>query len=78
MIRALILLLALSTGCSILDSPTESVQIRIANESSVSFDQVVVIFPSQQENYGAIAPQGQSTYRRIEVSIEPPVAGGET
>lgn len=64
--RLLIPALLLLVGCSAPLSPGGPVQVRIANESSVSFDRVVVGFPEQEENYGAVPAGSQTDYRPIE------------
>ena len=42
------------------------VEINIQNNSAIAFDQVVVSFPSQREDYGAVDSGGESPYRTIE------------
>lgn len=55
----------LLTSCASASTNGDPVQIRVANESDVRFDQVVVNFPNQEENYGAIDAGGVSTYRQV-------------
>jgi hypothetical protein len=52
-------------GCASAGTSSDPVQIRVANESDVRFDQVIVNFPDQEENYGAIEAGGVSTYRQV-------------
>ncbi len=42
------------------------VEINIQNNSAVVFDHVVVTFPSQTEDYGAVDSGGESPYRTVE------------
>ncbi len=42
------------------------VEINIQNNSAIAFDQVVVSFPSQREDYGAVDSGEESPYRTIE------------
>lgn len=44
------------------------VEINIRNDSGVSFSRVVVTFPSQAEDYGAIDSGGESVYRSVEMA----------
>ena len=60
-VLALSILLA---GCSLF-SPEDPVLIRIANESDVDFDDVVVYFDSGREDYGPVPAGGVSEYRSI-------------
>jgi hypothetical protein len=45
-----------------------TIRIRVANLSDVPFSEVTVGFPSQQENYGALASRAYSEYRDVEVA----------
>jgi hypothetical protein len=51
--------------CSLSPAPPGPVEVRIANESSYDFEGVVVSFPDQVEEYGAVAARRQSEYRRV-------------
>lgn len=44
------------------------VEINIQNKSTVDFDRVVVSFPGQTEDYGAVGSGGQSGYRTVEMA----------
>jgi len=61
------MLLLASLGCSNPFSP-DDIQIRIGNESAVPFDDVDVIFPSDEVDYGHVPSGGVSEYRRVEVA----------
>lgn len=65
-----IVLLALCAACSATAGNGEPVLIRIANESGVAFDRVVVTFPGQEEDYGAVTAGGQTSYRHVERAYE--------
>lgn len=63
-------LLALSTllvfaGCPAPTEPSESVNIRVSNESSFAFSDVDVVFPQDSVDYGTVAAHGVSEYRRV-------------
>jgi pyruvate carboxylase len=75
-----VLLLVLLVGCASVFSSPPPVEIRIANASAVAFERVVVRFPRQVEDYGALAALSQSDYRAIEqayryASVEVQVEG---
>ena len=57
------------TGCdprSVGDKAApEAIMVSIRNDSEVDFDEVVVGFPEEQENYGALAAGGKSKYREV-------------
>ena len=61
-----VLLLVLLASCSSVLSHGTPVEIRVANASAVSFDRVVVGFPRQKVDYGALAALSQSSYRTVE------------
>jgi hypothetical protein len=67
MLRSLVmlLLLVLLPSCSSVTSSEAPVEVRIFNASAVSFDRVVIGFPRQKEDYGALAAQAQSGYRSV-------------
>jgi len=62
---ALLALVALCAGCNVL-SPDGDVEIRIRNASATAFDQVVVNFPDETVEYGAVVAQGSSEYHTVE------------
>lgn len=75
-----LLVTVLLASCSSVPTTMDAVEIRIANESGIRFDQVIVGFPAGQEDYGAIPARSSSGYRRIERAyryafIEVQVAG---
>lgn len=47
-------------GCT-----SEAVMIRVSNQSEIELRDVVVKFPSQTEEYGTLAPNSMSDFRRI-------------
>ncbi len=44
------------------------VEINIQNNSTVDFGRVVVSFPGQTEDYGAVGSGGESAYRTVEMA----------
>lgn len=46
----------------------DRVEVRLRNESAIDFDRVVVQFPSQTEDYGAVASGEASDYRAVEMA----------
>jgi hypothetical protein len=46
-------------------SPTGDVQVRVSNESSFAFGDVEVTFPENHVDYGVVAANGVSEYRRV-------------
>lgn len=56
-------------GC---DSPfglfEGDVEIRIANNSSFTFDRVDVVFPEDEVSYGGIPAGGRTDYRKVSVA----------
>lgn len=67
MLRSRVLLwLVVLSACASPASSAGSVQIRVANESAVSFGRVIVGFPTQEEDYGAVTAGSRSSYREIE------------
>lgn len=60
-----ILLVLLLASCSSAMTVWDPVQIRVANESNVRFDRVVVTFPGQVEDYGAVNAGAVSAYRQV-------------
>jgi hypothetical protein len=57
--------LLLLASCSAILVTSDGVEIRIANANAFALDQVIVGFPQQQEDYGAIPPHGRSEYRHV-------------
>jgi hypothetical protein len=64
---ALITVLAplLIASCDNPFSSSGEIEIRVANESSFAFSDVEVVFPEDSVDYGAIAANGISEYRRV-------------
>jgi hypothetical protein len=60
-----ILFILLPVSCSSAMTAGDPVQIRVANESAVRFDRVVVTFPGQMEDYGAVNAGAMSGYRAV-------------
>jgi hypothetical protein len=54
------------SACTGTFGPGGSVEIRIANQSDVDFDVVIVGFPYGQEEYGAVSAGGVTGYREVE------------
>lgn len=77
--RPVLLVFLVLAGCGSLFGP-DDVEIRVRNVSSIAFDEVLVRFGSQTEEYGRL-PAGEATgYRSIEqtyreVPVEVTVAG---
>lgn len=63
--RIALLTFAALVGCSVL-APASDVEVRIRNASGTAFDRVVVTFPEQTEDYGAVPAAGSSEYRVVE------------
>lgn len=57
--------LLLAAGCLGLVEPTGPVDIRVANESGIDFDQVIVGFPDGQEAYGPVSAGERTDYRQV-------------
>ncbi len=64
-----------SAGCNATSEDTQMaapeetggpVEINIQNNSTVDFGRVVVSFPGQTEDYGAVGSGGESAYRTVE------------
>ena len=56
----------LVASCDNPAEPTGDVEIRIANESSMAFESVDVVFPRDSVDYGPVPSRGLSEYRRVE------------
>ena len=71
MTRSLILIAFLavsSAGCASLDGADGPVGVRVANESDVPFDRVIVGFPRERVDYGAVAAGDEAEYRFVEIA----------
>lgn len=64
--------LGISFGLAGCDAPfglfEGDVEIRIANNSSFTFDRVDVVFPEDEVSYGGIPANGMSDYRKVSVA----------
>lgn len=60
----------LLAGCSQSASveTVEGTWIRVQNDSGIDFDQVIISFPAQREDYGAVAAGTESPYRKIPIA----------
>jgi hypothetical protein len=61
-------LVLLVAGCSTILPPADAVQIRVENGSLHPFDRVLVVFPSQQEEYGSVGLLGRTSYRVVSLA----------
>jgi hypothetical protein len=61
--------LVVVVGC-LCGCKSEVVMIRVSNDSEVELRDVVVKFPSQTEEYGNLAPNSMSDFRRITRAYE--------
>ncbi len=76
--KVLLLMVAVSlavgtllASCSQSPSTIEAVEgtwIRVQNDSAVDYDQVIVGFPGQREDYGPVAAGTESEYRKIPIA----------
>lgn len=52
-------------GCSNPFGPSGGVNVRVANNSSFSFDRVEVVFPENRVDYGGVRANGVSEYAPV-------------
>jgi len=62
---ALVLLVALSGGCSSLSDRKDAVRVRIANRSAYDFEKVTITFPDGVREYGRVAKGAASGYQEV-------------
>jgi len=78
---ALVLLVALSGGCSSLSDRKDAVRVRIANRSAYDFEKVTITFPDGVREYGRVAKGAASGYQEVKnaygyAPVEVTIQGG--